>query len=163
MAVRAPSFSLRGAALVLLALLALGIVQQTRSRPEAARSPEGGGELAAQSNHTTAPCFWSWRPPTPPFTFFCRSAWLALADAALKDGVRVALLYGSGALSAEEESPFDFVVDFIDATEVWSPSPAQLQIINKTLLALPILSERFSFDFMVRTNIHTFWDTRRLT
>jgi hypothetical protein len=97
-----------------------------------------------------------------PFYLFCRSAWLALAEAALQQGVRVVLLYGSGALSVEEETPWDLAVNFSDSAEVWGGAPVDLHIINKTLMALPILLERYTFDYLVRTNIHTFWDARRL-
>ena len=96
-----------------------------------------------------------------PFYTFCRSAWLALAETALQDGVRVVLLYGLGSLSAEEETSFDLVVNFTDALDEWVGGSAPV-LVNKTLMALPILLERFSFDFIVRTNIHTFWDARRL-
>jgi hypothetical protein len=166
MAVHAPLPLLSLRAAVLLALLGLGsllLLGRSLAWPEATR-PAGGAALVA-----AAPAKPHFRAvlvvlasTNAPFYLFCRSAWLALADTALQHGVRVVLLYGTGALSAEEETPFDLVVDFVDTAVEWGGAPAELQIVNKTLLALPALLERCTFDYMVRTNIHTFWDARRL-
>ncbi len=165
MALHAPLLSLRAA--VLLALLGLGSLlllgRQSLALPEAT-GPAGGAALVA-----AAPARPHYRAvlvvlasTNAPFYLFCRSAWLALAGTALQHGVRVVLLYGSGALSAQEETPFDLVVDFVDTAVEWGGAPPELQIVNKTLLALPALLERCTFDYMVRTNIHTFWDAQRL-
>lgn len=91
-----------------------------------------------------------------PFYRFCRRAWLMLAESVLQKGIRVVLLYGLGSLNKDEETPFDLIVNFTDS----NPFGAPIYNVQKTLLALPILIDSFSFDFLVRTNIHTFWDAK---
>lgn len=98
-----------------------------------------------------------------PFYRFCRKGWLAIADTAELNGVRLVLLYGKGGLEGEPETPFDLVLsNFVDSTELWGGAQDNTRLVNKTLFALEIIKNRFSFDYIVRTNLHTFWDTARL-
>lgn len=67
--------------------------------------------------------------------------------------IKVFLVYGSGTTFDRQE--YDLVYD--DISECYNPG-----MIDKTLRAMEYVEQHYSYDFLVRTNISTFWDLNLL-
>ncbi len=97
-----------------------------------------------------------------PFYVFCRKAWLSIARKAAKSGVKVVLLYGAGSLAPGSETEHDLVVERFPDTNVSYDRPSY-PFIRKTLMALEELVVGVdTYDFLIRTNMHCFWDAQAL-
>ena len=67
--------------------------------------------------------------------------------------VKVLLVYGAGTLFERQE--YDLVYD--DIVENYYPG-----MITKTLRAMEHIDQTYDYDFLIRTNLSTFWDFTRL-
>lgn len=97
-----------------------------------------------------------------PFYVFCRKAWLSIARKAAKSGVKVVLLYGAGSLAPGSETDYDLVIERFPDTNVSYDRPS-FPFIRKTLMALEeLVAGEDTYDFLIRTNMHCFWDAQAL-
>lgn len=92
------------------------------------------------------------KPEWKPLYSVMRSVWLAYHQ--VNPNMKVVFVYGGGTKEFEPQS-YDWIYE--NVFENNHPG-----ILQKTLLAMKDATELYDYDFLVRTNLSTFWDLNNL-
>lgn len=125
------------------------LVMKKKSAPSAVR-PHYRVVLLVQASHNK------------PLYHLYRQFILAYADE--EPSVKVYFYYGTASPPRNELTDHDIVFDFLDltTTELHGKKIYPAGFVNKTVLAMREVDKRCTFDYLVRSNLSTFWNFKAL-